>query len=109
MTLRRIGPWSCAKVSGVLYAAAGLLIGIFFSLISLVAGSLAAAAGDDSGLFGALFGVGAIILLPIFYGAIGFVGGAIGAWLYNVVAGWVGGIEVEFDSGPTPPSQPMQS
>ena len=27
----------------------------------------------------------------------GIVGGAIGAALYNLVAGWVGGIEVEID------------
>jgi len=107
MILKRIGPWSCAKVSGVLYAAIGLLIGLFVSLISVVAGSLAAGAGDDTGLFGALFGVGAIILLPIFYGLIGFVGGAIGAWLYNVVVGFVGGIELDLEMGPSNPAPPV--
>ena len=40
-----------------------------------MAGGLAAGpvASDDGAMFGALFGVGAIILLPIFYGVFGFV------------------------------------
>ena len=46
-------------------------------------------------MFGALFGVGAIILLPIFYGFFGFVGTLIMAALFNVAAGMVGGIEVD--------------
>ena len=32
------------------------------------------------------------------YGLMGVVGGAIGAALYNLVAGWVGGIEVELET-----------
>ena len=33
------------------------------------------------------------------YGVIGVIGGAIGAALYNLVAGWIGGIEVEMERG----------
>jgi len=42
-----------------------------------------------------MFGVGAIIFLPIFYGVLGLVAGAIGAALYNLFAGMLGGIELE--------------
>jgi hypothetical protein len=42
-----------------------------------------------------MVGVGAIIVLPIFYGGLGFVGTLIAAWLYNVIAGVVGGIELD--------------
>jgi hypothetical protein len=45
--------------------------------------------------FAAMFGVGAIIILPLFYGVIGLIGGAIGAALYNLFAGLFGGIELE--------------
>ena len=45
--------------------------------------------------FGALFGVGAVVAFPIFYGCLGFVGLLFAAWLYNLVAGVVGGVEVE--------------
>jgi hypothetical protein len=42
-----------------------------------------------------MLGVGAIFILPIFYGGIGFIGMLIAAWLYNVIAGFVGGIELD--------------
>jgi len=32
---------------------------------------------------------------PVIYGAMGFVMGALSAFLYNVFAKWVGGIEVQ--------------
>jgi hypothetical protein len=93
MILRRIGPLSVAKVSGVLYAIMGLLFGAIVSLISLVAASVRP--GSDAGPFAALFGVGAIIWLPLFYGCIGFVASLVMAALYNAVAGMVGGIKLE--------------
>jgi hypothetical protein len=46
------------------------------------------------------FGTGLALALPILYGVLGFIFTAIGCALYNLVAGWVGGIEVELDSSP---------
>jgi hypothetical protein len=93
MILKRVGPLSCAKVSGTLYAVLGLIIGACVSLLSLV-GGMFSDAFRGAGI-GALFGVGSIVLFPIFYGIIGFLAALIGAWIYNVVAGWVGGVEVD--------------
>jgi hypothetical protein len=103
MTLKRIGPMSCAKISGLLYALMGFIVGAFLSFFSLLLGSVGSDFGGAGALSG-LFGVGAIILLPIFYGVLGFVGGAIMAWVFNLVVGWVGGLELEFDNErpPTP-------
>ena len=97
MTLKRIGPMSCAKISGLLYALLGLIAGVFLSFFSLLLGSVASEY-SGGGMFTGLFGIGAIIFLPIFYGLLGFVMGGISAWIYNLVAGWVGGLEMEFDS-----------
>jgi hypothetical protein len=93
MTITRVGPLSVAKVAGLLYVIMGLVFGAFVSLAAMV-GSFAA--NDESaGVFGALFGVGAIILLPIFYGCLGFVMTLVMAALFNVATGIVGGVEVD--------------
>jgi hypothetical protein len=98
MELKRVGPWSVARVFGTMYAAMGLIFGALFACIALLGGSIAQQNGDENAVFGALFGVGAIVLLPLFYGVCGVVFGALTAWLYNVFAGMVGGIEVELEA-----------
>ena len=32
------------------------------------------------------------IIAPVIYGAMGFVFGALGAWIYNLISNWLGGI-----------------
>jgi hypothetical protein len=92
-TVRRIGPGSAFKVGLALYGLMGLLLGIIFALISMLGGALIPAA--EAGVFRMFFGVGAIIVLPLCYGMIGGIFGAISAVIYNLVAGWVGGLEVD--------------
>jgi hypothetical protein len=99
MTLRRIGVWPAAKITGALYAAMGLVFGAIVSVISLV-GSLFNSGGPD-GLPGILFGVGAFVFLPVLYGALGIAFGALTAALYNLFAGFIGGLELELESRPT--------
>jgi hypothetical protein len=95
MVIKRVGPVSCAKISGTLYAAMGLIFGAIFSMVAL-AGGLASNSSNSAGL-GALFGVGAIVVLPICYGLIGFVGTLIAAALYNLLANVVGGIQMDVE------------
>jgi hypothetical protein len=92
-TVRRIGPGSAFKVGAVTYAFMGLLLGVLFALTSMLGGALVPAYG--AGLFRMVFGAGAIVFFPICYGIIGGIGGALGAVIYNLVAGWVGGLEVD--------------
>jgi hypothetical protein len=92
-TVRRIGPGSAFKVGLVLYGIMGLLIGIIFAAVSMLGGALAPPA--ETGMFRMFFGAGAIVVLPICYGVIGGISGALGAVIYNLVAGWVGGLEVD--------------
>lgn len=98
MILRRIGAVSLGKVFGILYALLGLVIGALFALLSLVGAGIGAAASGDEAWLGAFFGVGAIIILPIFYGVIGFIGGLLTGLFYNLAAGIVGGVQVELES-----------
>ncbi len=93
MVIQRIGPVSCAKITGTLYAILGVAIGAVVSLIALAGGF----ASDRPGgaVFGLLFGVDAIVLLPILHGGIGFVATLIAAGLYNLAARLVGGVEID--------------
>jgi hypothetical protein len=95
MVIKRIGPLSCAKISGTLYAAIGLIFGAIFSMVALAGGM--AANSSNGATMGALFGVGAIIIFPICYGLIGFVGTLVAAALYNVLANVVGGIQMDVE------------
>ncbi|MBP1637000.1 MAG: hypothetical protein H6Q10_3574 [Acidobacteria bacterium] len=93
MVIKSIGPVSCAKVAAVLYGGMGLIAGALVSLASLAGGFSSSDTGGAA--IGLLFGMGAIVLMPILYGVLGFVVTLVGAWLYNVAAGAVGGIEID--------------
>ena len=83
--LSRFGVGQTAKVIGVLYGLLGLVFLPFFLVAALFA-------PDQAG-----FGVGLAIAFPILYGVCGFIFTAIGCALYNLVAGMVGGVEVQLD------------
>ncbi len=44
---------------------------------------------------GRFIGLFAVIICPIVYGIIGGVAAVIGALIYNLAAGWVGGLELD--------------
>ncbi|HEX7696529.1 MAG TPA: DUF3566 domain-containing protein [Candidatus Acidoferrum sp.] len=97
-TVKRVAPGSAFKIGLVMYAILGLVLGIFMAFISMVAGtlgSLGQSAAPGAKLLGFGMGFGAIIFFPICYGVIGGIFAAIGAAIYNLVAGWVGGLEVD--------------
>ena len=96
MVIKRISPMSCAKVSGLLYAVIGLLVGACVSLVMMSIGSfMPQEEVPAAGMISMMFGAGAIVILPIFYGVLGFIGGAFVAFAYNLIAGWTGGIEID--------------
>jgi hypothetical protein len=104
MVLKRIGAFSCGKILGALYAVIGLIIGAVITLISLFGAALTSALGanpppDMPGgpVIAVVIGVGAIILMPIIYGLLGFFSGLIGALIYNVMARMVGGVKLELE------------
>ena len=94
-SIRRIDPLSAMKTAAILYAVFGLILGAIFSLISML-GFMAGSSGG-SRAFGLLFGAAGIIIFPIFYGIIGAVAAAIGAFLYNGIAGFTGGVRIELE------------
>jgi hypothetical protein len=89
--VRRVGVGQVAKVLGVLYLALGFIFGVCIWLFS----SLAPSTTGASPFFG--MGLAALIVIPIVYAIIGVVFGAITAVIYNLVAGAVGGIELDLE------------
>lgn len=76
-----ISPLQTAKVFAVLYFVMSI------PLVAIMALSFIAAPE------GASFPVGLLIAMPFLYLIFGFIFTVIGAWVYNLVAGWVGGVE----------------
>ena len=95
MVIRSVGVLSIARVAGVLYAAIGLLIGACFALVAMAGVAVQGADEELPAFVGALFGVGAIIFLPILYGILGFLAFALIAVLYNFVAARIGGVVLD--------------
>jgi hypothetical protein len=100
--IKRMGVLSCAKIYSITLAAMGLIIGVIYGLIFMVVGgAMMAGGGRDAGPAGVsslVIGLVMMIAIPIFYGIIGFVAGIIGALVYNVAAGVVGGLEIEIEN-----------
>lgn len=77
----RISPLQTAKVMAVLY----LIMSLPLMLLMAASFSLAPAPKPPV--------AGMMIFLPVLYTVFGFIFTIIGAWVYNLAAKWVGGIE----------------
>lgn len=93
MQIKRVGGKSLAKVFGFMY----LILGFVFGLFVFVASLIEPAAETYTAFESLTFGIGAPIVLAVFYGVLGYVMGFVTAWVYNVVAQKVGGIEIEME------------
>ncbi len=98
MTLKRIGVMSCGKILGALYTGIGLVLGLIYGGIILVVSLFGL--GDLEGaspFVGIGLGLGVVLLAPILYGLLGFIGGMLMAALYNFTARIIGGLELEIE------------
>lgn len=102
LRIRKLGVLSVAKLEAVILLVAGLFISIPYGLFIIIFGAVALGSSAKEGMLaggGAIVvGILAMIGIPIFYAIMGFIGGAIGALLYNLFAGIVGGIEIEVEN-----------
>ena len=94
VVIKRLDVMSCGVMLGALYVIVGLVVGAVFFLFSIAA----LAVGGEQLAGGLVGGIAVIVLLPLFYGAMGFIAGIIGALLYNLVAGMAGGIRMDLET-----------
>ncbi len=89
MYIKRIGVFSFAKLQALTLAVVGLIFGLVYAFLGSQVGGLLPQLGYLT-----------IVVLPILYAIVGFIGGMIIALLVNLFLGLVGGVEVEFVAGP---------
>lgn len=82
--LTQLGVGSVFKLSAALGAVAGLLVGIVLFVIDMI----------DKRF---LEGVVTLLLAPVLYGVIGAAVNALMAWIYNVMAARLGGVELHLE------------
>ena len=104
--IRRVGVFSLARLFAVVYGGTGLAVGLLISLINF----LAALLGDyylTDEIIGTIFG--AVCAMPVVLAVIGFIGGAVTAFLANLAFRLFGGLELKADVRETPsvPAAPI--
>jgi hypothetical protein len=85
--IKRFGIASTALTMALIYFVLGLVIAPLIYMAS-------AAAPSGQKLPGLMF-----VLGPFFYAVFGYVFAAIGCWLYNIIAGWTGGVALTLEPG----------
>jgi hypothetical protein len=94
--LRHVDPLQCGLVFGILYAVLGLLV----SLLLLPMTAFMALHREPGILPN--FGIFAIITFPVAYFVLGFIGGLINAWLYNLTVRFTGGLQITLENVTAP-------
>ena len=92
-TIKRIGVFSLARLLAFIYFFLGIVFGIIFGFFILL--GVVFARETSMSVF---LGLGIAVMMPVFYGALGFLFGALGGVLFNWAASLIGGLQIELDS-----------
>ncbi|MGI8783518.1 MAG: hypothetical protein ACR2L2_07715 [Acidobacteriota bacterium] len=95
--IKSFGIFQTSKFVAILYFIIMAVIAIIAAPFILLAGM---ATGNQPGAELGL-GLGFLVVLPFLYAIVAFLGTALTCWIYNMLAGRVGGIAVELE--PTAP------
>ncbi|MEP3386819.1 MAG: hypothetical protein ABJO02_01445 [Reichenbachiella sp.] len=89
--VKKFGVLQTAKVVAIIYVLVSLIIIMPFALLgSMLTEEFFPEFAD--------FGAAALLVIPIMYGIIGFIFTAIGCVVYNLIASFTGGIEIEMET-----------
>lgn len=80
--LARISPGSAARIVGALYAVVGVMMGPVLALPLVLLGQFS------------LTRLMVALAAPLAYGLLGYLLTGLSAWAYNLMARWLGGLEV---------------
>ena len=108
--LKRIDPWSACKITFLIAGAVGFVIGALYAVAITLMASFMGMVGMSEGMpdemgyiVGAtgLIAVVAWIVLTILYAVLGALVVSLGTWLYNLLAGAMGGVNLTFEAMPS--------
>ena len=96
--IKSVNVLSVALTAAIVYGCISLVF-VPFLLLFMSIGAFAALnqANSPFGALGAVSGIVMIVIIPMIYAVIGFIVGAIGAFIYNLSAKWTGGIALELE------------
>ena len=120
LEIKRVELFSVFKLAFYIYAVIGLFISIIYGFFLLVLGGIqnAVFGGDipDFGVLGIVLATLALPIVALMYGAVASVFITIGFWIFNQIAGAVGGLrvvaeveEVYVEPAPKPALQPVMT
>jgi hypothetical protein len=89
--LANVNPLKLGITLAVIYGIMSLVFMVPIFLVMSLVGAASARTGPQAlpVIFSGVF----VIFLPIIYAVLGFIGGVIAAFIYNMVAKWTGGVE----------------
>ena len=100
----RIKRFNIVKTATVVALIYVVIVAIFLIPITLLVGVAGVSMNGGPQVGAGVVGILIFsVVIALLYGAIGWIVTAIGCAIYNVVAGWVGGIEVEVERVEPPP------
>src|SRR5437763_271758 len=103
--VKRVGMLSVATTAALIHALSALIFAVPLVLWFLLETELGTAIRLNNPwvVWRSLTAVELAICIPLFTAIMGFLGGVIGALLYNLVALVTGGVQVDLDPGETKP------
>jgi len=92
----KINAMSFAKISALMWAFVGFIIGILLGLVLFAFGSVISSDINQlKSFFGVTLGIIGFVGVPIIFALFGFINGLLFAWFYNLLSWWTGGIKIE--------------
>lgn len=95
--IKRINPVSVAKIYGLIMASLGLIFGVVVGFIMFFIGTFTGTDNNFDIYFGPTLGIAGFISMPLLFGFLGFLFGLLSAFIYNMLALWVGGIIIDLN------------
>ncbi len=94
--LKRIGLLSAVKIGGIVSAVMGFAVGTVWGIgLAFFSSIIGAAFSMDTSGFGIAWLIISPVMTTLLYGCIGVFFSFLGALVYNIAAGLLGGIELE--------------